>query len=52
MKLWMARTNWRRGGTDRAVECRPVVADSHHFDEEQDLDPDPHYSEKSDQDPP
>jgi hypothetical protein len=22
--------------------CRPVVADSHHFDEEQDLDPDPH----------
>jgi hypothetical protein len=25
--------------------CRPVVADLHHFDEEQ--DPDPHQSEKS-----
>jgi hypothetical protein len=23
--------------------CRPVVADSHHFDEEQDPDLDPHY---------
>jgi hypothetical protein len=39
--------------------CRPVVADSHHFDEEQDpnplkrekSDPDPHLSEKRDQDP-
>jgi hypothetical protein len=29
--------------------CRQVVADSHHFVEEQ--DPDPHQSEKSDQDP-
>ncbi len=28
--------------------CRQVVADSHHFDEEQDPDPDPHESEKSD----
>ncbi len=28
--------------------CRPVVADSHHFDYEQDLDPDWHLSEKSD----
>ena len=27
---------------------RPVVADSHHFDEEQDPDPDPHLSEKLD----
>ncbi len=38
---------------------RPVVADSNHFDEEQDpdshwsekFDPDPHYSEKLDQIP-
>jgi hypothetical protein len=30
---------------------RPVVADSHHFDEEQDPDPDPQKSEKSDPDP-
>jgi hypothetical protein len=30
--------------------CRPKVADSHHFDEEQ--DPDPHLNEKSDPDPP
>ncbi len=29
--------------------CRPVVADLHHFDEEQ--DPDPHQSEKSGPDP-
>jgi hypothetical protein len=29
--------------------CRPLVADSHHFDEEQ--DPDPHIGEKSDLDP-
>ncbi len=29
----------------------PVVADFHHFDEEQDLDPDPHLSEKLDPDP-
>jgi hypothetical protein len=29
--------------------CRPVVADSYHFDEEQ--DPDPHTSDKSDPDP-
>jgi hypothetical protein len=28
--------------------CRPVVTDSHHFDEEQ--HPDPHLSEKSDLD--
>jgi hypothetical protein len=27
------------------------VADSHHFDEEQDPDPDPHLSENSDPDP-
>jgi hypothetical protein len=27
---------------------RPVVADSHRFDEEQDPDPDPHSSEKLD----
>jgi hypothetical protein len=29
----------------------PVVADSHQCDEEQDLDQDPHHSEKSDPDP-
>ncbi len=28
-----------------------VVADSHHFDEEQDLDKDPHSSEKINPDP-
>ncbi len=33
------------------VVCRPVVADSHNFDEEQDPDPDSHVSEKSDPDP-
>jgi hypothetical protein len=31
--------------------CRPVVADSHDFDEEQDPDPDPHKSDKTDPDP-
>jgi hypothetical protein len=31
--------------------CRPVVEDSQHLDEELDPDPDPHQSEKSDQDP-
>ncbi len=33
--------------------CRPVVADLHHFDVEQDLDldPDQHQSEKSDPEP-
>ncbi len=30
--------------------CRAEVADSHHFDEEQDPDPDPLYSDKSDPD--
>jgi hypothetical protein len=30
---------------------RPVVADSLHFEEELDLDPDPHLSEKLDPDP-
>ncbi len=29
--------------------CRPVVADSHQLDDEQ--DPDPHWSEKLDPDP-
>ncbi len=29
--------------------CRPVVTDSHHFNDE--LDPDPHLSEKLDPDP-
>jgi hypothetical protein len=28
-----------------------VAVDSHHFDDEQDLDPDPHCSEKLDPDP-
>jgi hypothetical protein len=32
--------------------CTPVAADSYHFDEEQDSDPDPHYSEKLDSDQP
>jgi hypothetical protein len=31
--------------------CRPVVADSHHFVEEQDPGPDSHASEKLDPDP-
>ncbi len=31
--------------------CIPVVADSHHVDEERDPDPHPHYREKSDPDP-
>ncbi len=40
------RSQSRPGG------CRQVVvADSHHFDEEQDLDADPHQSEKRDPDP-
>jgi hypothetical protein len=42
----------RRGGVSKMVAwrvCVPLFADSHHFDEEQ--DPDPHLSEKSDQDP-
>jgi hypothetical protein len=30
---------------------RPAVADSHHFDDEQDPDPDPHLSERLDPDP-
>jgi hypothetical protein len=30
--------------------CRPVVADLHHFDEEQDPDPDSHLNEKLDPD--
>jgi hypothetical protein len=41
------------------MECRPVVADSHHIDEEPDTDPHqsensdpgPHQSENSDPDP-
>jgi hypothetical protein len=40
------RSQSRPGG------CRQVVvADSHHFDEEQDQDADPHQSEKRDPDP-
>jgi hypothetical protein len=31
--------------------CRPVVADSHHFDEKLDLAPVPHQSGKRDPDP-
>ncbi len=34
------------GGVEAKMDpwkvCRPVVADSYYFDEEQDLDPDPH----------
>jgi hypothetical protein len=62
MEAW--RLKWRPGGSDRGLEaqmeawrlkmepwraCRPVVADSHHLDEEQ--DPDPHCSEKLHPDP-
>ncbi len=47
-------SQWSRGGPNKAWRvCRPVVADSHH--EEQNPDPDlalnPHQSEKSDPDP-
>ncbi len=44
---------WRRGDSKQSLGnwkvCRPVVADSHHFDEKP--DPDPIQSEKSDPDP-
>ncbi len=44
---WRQRgSKWRRGGV-----CWPVVADSHHTDEEQGPDPDPHQNGKSDPDP-
>jgi hypothetical protein len=48
------RSRWSRGDPNEAWRvCRPVVADSHH--EEQNPDPDlvlnPHQSEKSDPDP-
>jgi hypothetical protein len=44
MKAWRIRIEpWRF--------CRPVLADSHHFDEEQDPDLDPHYREKLDPNP-
>jgi hypothetical protein len=44
MKAWRLKMEpWR--------VYRTVVADSNHFDKEQDLDPDPHYSEKLDPDP-
>ncbi len=49
-------SKWSRAGSVR----RPVVADSHHFDEDQDpdnqqsekTDPNPYYSEESKPDPP
>ncbi len=46
-------SKWSRGGSkwSRGGSVTPVVADSHHCDEEQDLDLDPHHSEKSDPDP-
>jgi hypothetical protein len=34
------------------IVCRHVIADSHHFDGEQDPDPDPRQSEKSDPESP
>jgi hypothetical protein len=52
MELWRA-LDTHNGGLDAQMEawriCRPVVADSHHFYEEQ--DPDPHQSEKLVADP-
>ncbi len=51
MKPWRAM-DARNGGVARVEainkDCRsrrPMVADWHHFDEEQDLDPDLHLSE-------
>ncbi len=41
------RSQWRRGGSNGAVEaCRTVVAGWHHFDEQQDPDPNTHQSGK------
>ncbi len=36
--------------TEAQRVSRPVVADSHHLDEEQDQDPDSHWNEKLDPD--
>ncbi len=42
MGLWaLTMEAWRLKMNPKRI-CRPVVADSHHFDEELDLDPDPH----------
>jgi hypothetical protein len=38
---------WRRGGSKWSrggSVCIPIVAHLHHFDEEQDPDPDPHHN--------
>ena len=44
MKAWMLKMEpWN--------VCRTMVADSHHFEEELDPDPDPRESRKLDQDP-
>jgi hypothetical protein len=37
--------------TEPRRACRPVFADSHDFDEEQDSDPNTHKNEKLDPDP-
>ncbi len=41
-----------QNGAGEGLYSRPVVADSHHSDEEQNPDPNPHLSEKSAADPP
>jgi hypothetical protein len=43
------RSQWRRVGSKMRPSkvCRPLDADSHYFDEEQDMDPDQYISEKS-----
>jgi hypothetical protein len=48
MKPWTLTMEVERLKMESLRVCRPVVADSHHFDEEQ--DPDPHLSEKLDPD--
>jgi hypothetical protein len=48
------RSQWRRSGLKwsrgGSLDWTNSVAESHHFDEEQDPDPDPHYRQNSDPD--
>jgi|LakMenEpi03Aug12_release.lakeMendotaPanAssembly.Ray.scaffolds.fasta_scaffold3882059_1 hypothetical protein len=51
MKPWMA-VDAHNGGVEAqkmkpSKVCRPVDADSYHFNVDKDLDPDPYISEKS-----
>jgi hypothetical protein len=52
MELWRAVDAGNRAGVEAqngaidGLYCRPVIADSHHFDKEQDPDPDQHFSKK------